>query len=431
MKNRCVLHADLNGFFASVECFCNPAIRDKPVIVGGDEQMRHGIVLAKNEIAKRYGVKTAMTIREARQICPRLVSVPPDYDKYLKFSQIAREIYYGYTDQVEPFGVDEAWVDVTGSKSLFGDGKTIADEIREKLKKRIGITASIGVSFNKIFAKLGSDYKKPDATTVISRENYKDIAWSLPVSDLLYVGHATSRKLRAIGVHTIGELANLDVGILVSLLGKWGIVLKQFAVGDDSSPVKVMDAGNNINGIKSEKDVEYIKSVGNSTTLPRNVETAEDMKAVFYMLSDSVAARLRGHGLRAAVVQIYLRDCELSGCERQGRLDYPSNISGELARRAMEIYEESYVMVKPLRTIGVRGCNLVSDRNPQQIDLFSQINRRIKQESAERCMDHIRETYGFESINKGIIYIDRKLTGINAKDDHIIHPINYFDSAIL
>ena len=415
--DRTILHCDLNGFYASVECFSNPDIRDKPVIVGGDVELRHGIVLAKNEIAKKFGIVTGEAVWQAKNKCPGLISVPPHFEKYLKFSKLAREIYYRYTDLVEPFGIDECWLDVTASAGLFGDGTSIANEIRETIKREMGITVSAGVSFNKIFAKLGSDMKKPDATTVITRENYQDKVWRLPASDLLYVGHATTKKLDRYGVHTIGQLAAYDIKLLVQHLGVWGVMLSRFANGQDESPVA------------QKGDEAIIKSVGNSTTLPRDVKTPEEVKKVFYMLSESVASRLREHGLKATTVQIYVRDNELFSCERQAGLKYPSFLSGEIAEKAVEIFAKKYMMRKPLRSLGVRGCNLVPKDASVQLDLFTNFARREKQEQLEYMVDDLRRRFGYHIIQRGIIFEDRQLTGINPKD-HVIHPENFFDGAI-
>lgn len=415
--NRTILHSDLNGFYASVECFSNPALRNVPVIVGGDAELRHGIVLAKNDLAKKHGIITGEAVWQARQKCPDLISVKPDYEKYMKFSRLAREIYYRYTDKTENFGIDESWLDVTGSIGLFGSGKTIADEIRETIKREMGITASIGVSYNKIFAKLGSDMKKPDATTVVSRENYKKTAWLLPVSDLLYVGPATTRKLHRVGVYTIGQLAQTKIEFLVSLLGKWGVVLHRFANGEDNAEVK------------QSGEESFIKSVGNSSTLHRDVETAEDVKRVFYMLSESVASRLREHGLKAKTIQIYMRDNELISCERQAQLAFPSFLTAEIAEKAMEIYLKKYHYRKPIRSLGVRGCNLVPKDAVYQMDLFTDHEKRDRLECFEESIDDLRRRFGYKIIQRGILFEDSKLTGINPKDDHVIHPVNFFDGA--
>lgn len=295
--DRAILHSDMNNFYASVECLYRPELREKPVVVGGDPEQRHGIVLAKNGIAKKFGIKTGEAIWQARQKCSFLVALPPDFKKYLRFSRRAKEIYSDYTDQIEPFGIDEAWLDVTGSSGKTGE--EIAQEIRQRIKDELGVTVSIGVSWNKIFAKLGSDYKKPDAVTAITRNNYRDIVWPLPASDLLYVGRATESKLKGVGINTIGDIALSDAKFLKSRLGKWGEYLWSFANGLDSSPV--VRAG----------DEAIIKSIGNSTTTPRDLVNEEDVKMVVYLLGESVASRMREHGFKARTVALYVRDNEL------------------------------------------------------------------------------------------------------------------------
>lgn len=293
--DRIILHSDCNCFYASVEMLHHPELAGKPLAVGGDPEARHGIVLTANYIAKRMGVKTGMALWQARQACPDLVFVPPRMDLYLRFSRMAREIYLEYTDQVENFGCDEAWLAVERSRSIKGDGMTIAREISDRIKQELGITVSIGVSWNKIFAKLGSDYKKPDAITEISRENYKEIVWPLPASDLLYVGRSTERKLSRVGIHTIGELACAEPAHLQSFLGKMSLVLSAFANGLDDSPV-------------SEDGYHApVKSIGNSTTTPRDLTTDTDVKIILMALSESVAARLRKNGFCAGVVEISIR----------------------------------------------------------------------------------------------------------------------------
>lgn len=257
--HRVILHADLNKFYASVECLHRPELRDKSVVVGGDPTLRHGIVLAKNYPAKKFGIKTGEVLWQAHKKCPNLIAVPPNYSLYHRFSRMAREIYLDYTDQIEPFGIDEAWLDVTDSVGLYGDGQKIADEIRKRIKFQMGITASVGVSFNKIFAKLGSDMKKPDATTVITPENFRQLVWPLPAADLLYVGRATEAKLKRYMIRTIGDIANTSSYFLHFLLGKWGDVLWSFANGEDNSPVAPF------------WDEGIIKSIGNSTTTPRDL----------------------------------------------------------------------------------------------------------------------------------------------------------------
>lgn len=297
--NRTILHSDCNCFYASVELLHHPELRGKPVAVGGDPEARHGIVLTADYTAKRYGVKTGMALWQAKQLCPDITFLPPRMDLYLRFSRMAQEIYADYTDKREPYGIDESWLDVTDSATLKGDGFHIAQEISSRMKKELGITVSVGVSFNKIFAKLGSDYKKPDAITTMYEDEFQRKAWCLPVSDLLYVGNATNKKLYSMGIRTIGDLAKSDETLLVRKLGKMGSILWAFANGYDESPVKL------------ENTSAPVKSVGNSTTTPRDMETDEDVKIVLYILAESVAARLRENGFRCRTVEISVRDKEL------------------------------------------------------------------------------------------------------------------------
>ena len=417
--SRIILHSDLNSFYANVECFSNPKIRNFPVVVGGDEELRHGIVLAKNERAKKYGIVTGEAVWQAKLKCPDLISVKPDFNKYLKFSRLTRQIYERYTDQVESFGIDECWLDVSGSTKLFGTGEKIANEIRETIKREMGITASVGVSYNKIFSKLGSDMKKPDAVTVISQDNYKDKVWNLPVGDLLYVGKSTKKKLHKFGIQTIGQLANSDLTSLTSRLGDWGYVLHTFANGNDVSPVK------------SKGEESFIKSVGNSTTLHRNIETLADVKRVIYMLSESVASRLREHGLKATTIQITVRDSFLMSCDRQAKLSHPSFLTTEIAEKALDIFVKKYQFNNPIRSIGVRATKLVPENKPTQLDFFTDHEKRLRLEILEKSIDDVRKRFGYQIIQRGIIYEDRQLTGTNPKEEHTIHPINYFDGKIL
>ncbi len=411
---RVILHSDLNNFYAAVECLFRPDLRMKPVAVCGDPKARHGIILAKNQTAKKTGVKTGEPIWQAMQKCPGLICLPANFSLYLQFSKMVKSIYEEYTDQVESFGIDECWLDVSGSTGLFGNGTTIANEIRHRILKEVGITASVGVSFNKIFAKLGSDMKKPDATTVITKENYKNLVWALPASDLLYVGRSTTRKLRSLNINTIGDLANCPYKYLYSCLGKWGLILHRFANGIDHSPVS------------SATPESFIKSIGNSITTPRDLLTPEDVKIVMYMLSESVAARLRKHGLKCTTVQIYVRDKNLMSCERQAGLKMPTFISSEIAEKAMEIFLTKYQMYHPIRSVGVRGTNLVDKDAFVQLSLFTDMSKRDKFENLEHMVDNLRNRFGYHSIKKGLFLLDKNITKINPKDEHVIHPINFF-----
>ncbi len=408
------MHADLNNFYASVECLHRPGLRDKPVAVGGDPEQRHGIILAKNYPAKKYGIKTGEALWQAKQKCPDLVILKPDFKLYLRFARLARQIYADYTDQIEPFGLDEAWLDVTGSAGLFGDGQHIADEIRSRFESELGITGSVGVSWNKIFAKLGSDIKKPDATTVITKADYKEIVWPLPVGDLLYVGSATRRKLEGRAVRTIGDLARLDPAYPRYWLGKMGDVLHAFANGWDDSPVTVMG------------EEALIKSIGNSTTTPRDLENDEDVKMILCVLCESVAMRLREHGLECSVVEIQVRDRDLFSFIRQKKLSRPTNLASEIHRAAMEIFRNNYRWLKPIRSIGVRGSELSPIGDSVQLSIYVDEEKRKKLERLEAAMDNIRRRYGNLSVNRGLLLIDRSLGSINPKDDHVIHPVGYF-----
>ena len=399
---------------AAIEHLHHPELAGKPLAVGGDPEARHGIVLTADYIAKRYGVKTGMALWQAKEVCPDITFVSPRMDLYLRFSRMAHEIYAEYTDRQEPYGIDECWLDVTGSSSLKGDGLLIAQEISRRMKSELGITVSVGVSFNKIFAKLGSDYKKPDAITTMYKSEFKQKAWSLPVADLLYVGKSTNRKLALFGIKTIGDLARADEDVLNSHLGKMGSILWSFANGYDDSPVKL------------ENTHAPIKSVGNSTTTPKDLVCDEDVKIVLYILAESVAARLRENGFRCRVVEISVRDNELFSFTRQKKIDHATNITGEIAAYAYQIFKENYNWSKPIRSVGVRGADLVTDNYWEQIDLFSSVERREKQMKMDSAVDEIRKRFGFYSIQRGLMYRDRILSAVNAKEEHTVHPHGYF-----
>jgi DNA polymerase-4 len=412
---RTILHVDLNNFYASVECLYRPELRNVPVAVAGNPANRHGIILAKNMLAKKLGVRTGEALWEAQGKAPGLVTVPPDFTRYLRFSRLARRIYYDYTDQVEPFGIDECWLDVTGSLHLFGSGEEIANAIRVRIREELGVTVSIGVSFNKIFAKLGSDLKKPDATTLITSENFRETVWPLPVEDLLYVGRSTARKLHNFGLATIGSLARADVEFLTKTLGKWGEVLWLFANGLDSSPVRRIE------------ERAAVKSIGNGTTCPRDLLDNEDARLVFTVLSESVAARLRDYGLKCTGVQIYLRDNRLYSCTRQARLRAPSYLSTVILDKAMEIFTASYAWQRPLRSIGVRALDLVTEKDHLQLSLFEEFEQHEEQrEALEHTIDAIRGRFGHGSLLRASCLLDGRLTGFNPKEDHVIHPVSFF-----
>ena len=327
-QERTILHCDMNCFYASCEMAYHPELQGKPIAVCGDPERRSGIVLTASYPAKRMGVKTGMPLWEAQQHCRDIIFVPAHYDMYTMFSGYTREIFLRFTDQVEPFGLDEAWLDCTGSRMMYGDGLTIAKKISDTIKDELGITCSIGVSWNKTLAKLGSDYKKPDAITVINRENFKDIVFPLPASDLLYVGSKTSAKLANYAVHTIGDLAQANPKFIQEKLGKVGVMIWQFANGMDTSAVAKYEY----------KDVVApIKSIGNSWTTPRDLMTDEDVWIVLYLLSESVAARLRENHFRCRGVEVTLRDSSLFAFERQTKLGQPTMQEREIAQAAYYI----------------------------------------------------------------------------------------------
>ena len=323
--DRAILHCDCNGFYASVECIQQPKLWHVPMAVCGDPESRHGVILAKNELAKEYGIVTAETVWSAKQKCPELVLVAPHHQLYHEYSRRINMIYGQYTDQVEAFSVDESWLDVTGSRKLFGTGRQIADELRVRVQKELGLTISVGVSFNKIFAKMGSDYKKHNATTEITRENYKEILYPLPVGDLIFVGKSTVATLERIGVYTIGDLARADVRILERMLGKAGPVLWEYANGLEDSPVQVQGAS------------DAVKSVSNSITFRRNLVGLEDVSQGLLMLADSVAGRLRAQGLRCQTLAVSIKDPSLKTISRQRQLPYAANQTKLIYETALDI----------------------------------------------------------------------------------------------
>lgn len=413
---RVILHSDINSCYANIELLHHPELRGKPVAVGGDPEARHGIVLAKDEIAKKCGVKTGMPLWQARQLCPEINFLPPRMDLYLRFSRMAHEIYGQYTDMQQAFGIDESWLDVTGSCALFGDGYEIAKDISRRMKEELGVTVSIGVSWNKIFAKLGSDYKKPDAITVISKENYKKLVWKLPASELLYVGRSTNEKLRKININTIGDLAKADPEFLKRRLGKMGLILHSFANGTDTSKVLQEDYS------------APIKSIGNSTTTPRDLICDEDVWLIVNVLSESVARRLRENGFKCSVVEISVRDVDLHTFTRQRKISSPTNITEEIAAEAFSLFKENYTLAfqKPIRSLGVRGAGLLVADMPIQTDLFMDNERRLKQEKMDEAVDYIRKRFGYHSIQRAVMYTDKSLSKINPREDHTVHPHGYF-----
>lgn len=411
---RVILHSDLNNYYASVECLKNPSIRNKPVVVVGDKKDRHGIVLAKNQLAKAAGVKTGDVYWLAEQKAGReLVEVSADFETYLAVSKAVREIYEHYTEQVEAFGIDECWLDVTQSARLFGDGSKIAEEIRRRIREEIGITVSVGVSWNKIFAKLGSDMKKPDAVTLITKENYRDKVWPLPAEELLYVGKATKNKLNKINVRTIGELALAPIELLTNLLGKWGLYLHAFANGEDTSPV-----------VKIGEE-ENIKSIGNSLTNYRDVDNEEDVRMLLYLLSDAIAARLReSHLERVRTVHVYARASDLQSYHKQGRLSFPSGSVKDIAELAFQLFREVYPWERYVRGVGVSVSDF--DLGTKQLNMFETQETDEKQRRLNEAIDTLRGKYGNNVIQLAIVHKDPRIKKLDVKGEHVIHPYSFF-----
>lgn len=392
---RVILHCDLNNFFASVSLLYNQTLVGYPVAVCGSVEERHGIVLAKNEIAKSYGVKTAEAIWEAKRKCPELITLPPIYDKYSEYSEKAKEIYSRYTDIIEPFGIDECWLDVTGSIMLFGSGEEIAHKIRRDIKNELGITASVGVSFNKVFAKLGSDMKKPDAVTVISSDNFRQKVWPLPVQDMLFVGRSTVEKLNSAGVFTIGDVTLCDDAMLKRLFGKNGLSLKRNALGLDTSPVCDQSI--------SEKP----KSIGRSVTEGHDFTNNEEVWQTFIVLSEDIAKRLRRHGMYAGGIQVHTRTTDLSVKEFSRALENPTDISIKIAEAGMKLFKENYYWELPLRSVGIRAINLKDECVAVQQDLFGDVENERRQEKIEDSIHSIRQKYGDDVIKRGRV-VDKK-----------------------
>ena len=386
---RIILHCDLNNFYASVSLLYNQTLVNSPVAVCGSVEQRHGIVLAKNQIAKSFGVKTAEAIWEAKRKCPDLITLPPLHDKYAEFSEKAKAIYRRYTDMIEPFGIDECWLDVTGSTMLFGSGEEIANRIRREIKTELGITASVGVSFNKIFAKLGSDMKKPDAVTVISRDNFKQKVWPLPISELLFVGRKTVEKLNSSGVFTIGDVTQCDDFMLKRMLGKNGIDLKHYALGLDNSPVC------------DRSGTENPKSIGRSVTGAEDFLNNDAVWQTFIVLAEDISRRLKKHRLYAGGIQVHTRNTDLTVHEFSHALPQPTDISIKIAEFGMKIFRENYYWDLPLRSVGLRAINLKDELVGIQQDLFTDSALEEKTEKIEDSIYSIREKYGKNSIKRG------------------------------
>lgn len=408
---RVILHSDINCCYANIEHLYHPELSECAVAVGGSPEKRHGIILAKDERCKARGVKTGMAIWQALRVCPDMIVLPPRMDLYSDFSDKVRRIYTDYTDICEGFGLDESWLDVTG---CVRDGAQTANEIRARVKEELGVTVSVGVSWNKVFAKLGSDYKKPNAVTVIGRDTYKDLVWPLPVQDLLYVGRSTSGRLGSIGISTIGDIARTDVSVLHRKLGKAGDMLHAFANGNDCSPVRRIS------------EMPRVKSIGNGTTTPRDMKSDSDVWITLMALTDSVGIRLREAGLMGSVVELSLRSTKLEWCTHQIKLRQPTDITREILEIAFELFKEAGSPL-PLRSISVRCTQLVFSDMPEQMNLFCDHEERDRRRNLDTAMDSIRQKYGHSIVKRGTLEVDIDMGKINAREENAVHPIGFLN----
>ena len=399
MEHRTILHSDMNSFYASVEMMLDPSLRGKAVAVCGSTENRHGIILAKSQLAKKAGVKTGMVNWEARQRCPDLIMVPPQYDEYLKYSKLAHEIYYRYTDLVEPFGMDECWLDVTDSWYQCGDGVEIAEAIRTACREELGLTVSIGVSFNKIFAKLGSDMKKPDATTGIAEEDFREKVWPLAASEMIYVGRATEAKLAAYGIRTIGDLAATSPMLLQNWFGVNGLALWRYANGYDRSRVMHRDF------------VSPVKSIGHGITCSADLENEEEVFRVMLELSQDVGHRLRVHGLMARGVQIWIRGKDLSGMQCQCKLPVRTQLPNEITAAGFRLFQERYNWSQHVRAVCIRATDLIPKSEAEQMSLFIDNEKRERRERLENTIEELRGRFGKRSVTYAALLGDLKMPG--------------------
>lgn len=390
--DRAILHCDMNNFYASVECMLNPSIKDKPVAVCGSQKDRHGIVLAKNYHAKDYGVKTGDTIWQAQNKCKDIVIVDtPHFDEYAKYSKLARNLYREYTDLVEPMGLDECWLDVTASTKLFGPPEKIANELREKVKSKFNLTISVGVSFNKTFAKLGSDMKKPDATTIITRDNFKTVVWPLPVSDLFGVGRRTYEKLKQQFIYTIGDLANTKKERLKNLFGKNGIYLYEAANGLENDEVQKYD------------ELDEVKSISHGITTVKDLENDDEVWEVMLELAQEIGYKLRSKELRANGVYVSIRDDKLFWEQYQKRLRSSEQSAINIAKYAFKLFKERYDWERNIRTVTIGVTNLSSEDKPEQLSVFDCIENKSKIEKAEKVMEELNLRYGEEVVKNATL----------------------------
>ena len=396
--SRSILHCDMNNFYASVECMLDPALKKYPVAVCGSVEERHGIVLAKNYAAKAFGIKTGDAVWQAKQKCRNLVVVPPHFEEYIKYSKLARNVYQRYTDQVEPYGMDECWLDISGTDYTFGSPEKVANAIRETIKFELGLTISVGVSFNKIFAKLGSDMKKPDAITVIPKESFKEIVWDLPASDMLGIGRATEKKLSSVGIYTIGQIAQFPVDFFQRRLGKCGVDIWRFANGLDTSPVTV-------------RDIEAPdKTVGHGMTAIQDLENPAEVWKFILELCQDIGHRLYVFNKKATGIAIAIRDKNLFTKQWQCGLPVSTQSPSVIAKEAFSLFLHNYDWTHPIRSITVRAINLTSLDTPCQLDLFSDPVKVAKAESLDKTIEDLRYRFGKKIIRNACLLNNPKMS---------------------
>lgn len=404
-ENRKILHCDLNNFFASVELVFRPDLKNVPAAVCGDVTNRHGIILSKNEAAKKFGVKTAETVYSAKSKCPELVLVPAHHDEYIKYSSRVRGIFLEYTDLVEPFGIDEAWLDVTGSEEAFGSAEKIAYEIKDRIKDKLKITASVGVSFNKIFAKIGSDYKKPDAVTVIDENNYKEFLGPMPVESLLFVGNKTKETLKSMNIRTISDLFGVSRNQLIEKLGKYGNTLYDSVWG------------NSDDAVRSYYEKQDVKSVGNGQTFSRDIKTEAEIKKALLLLSERVSKRLRAEGKVCGCVKVTIKTPGFISFDRQQKMSKCTDITGEIYKKAVEIFEDSWKYPTSVRMLAVTVSALSDGKSGEQLDLFSLEKKAVDEKdillkNLDRSIDIIRERYGNRAVGFASVAAERVLPDV-------------------
>lgn len=397
MEARAILHSDMNSFYASVEMMLDPSLRGKAVAVCGSTENRHGIVLAKSQLAKKAGVKTGMVNWEARQRCPNLIMVPPQYDEYIKYSKLAHEIYYRYTDLVEPFGMDECWLDVSNTMYPYKSAMEIAEQIRTATREELGLTVSIGVSFNKIFAKLGSDMKKPDAITEITEDNFREKVWPLAADEMIYCGPATMRKLENYGIHTIGQLAATPHNLLQNWFGVNGLALWRFANGYDQSRVMHKDF------------VSPVKSIGHGITCNADLENEEEVFKVMLELSQDVGHRLRVHGLAARGVQIWIRTNDLGGMQCQCKLPFRTQLPSEITAAGFKLFQDRYKWNQKVRAVCIRATDLVPKSDAEQMSIFVDNEKRDRRERLEDAIEELRGRFGKGAVTYAVLLGNLKM----------------------